>query len=791
MQIKKYDESSIKHLEGLEQVRQKPGVFIGSIGPKGVYRLFIESIANVIDEFTAGHGKKMEIFIDSRTCEFMCIDHARGIPLGKFEEILCDLFTSGKYNKSEGPYKYSVGTNGVGLKAINALSEYLIVDTWRDGKHVHGEFSRGLTNSIVTTDEAHETGTIVKYKPDITVLEDISVNYEKYRSTVEISSYMNPGLLIEFTFNGKKETFYNENGIIDYFSNHILKLRKCHSTTPIITFRDKQDLSIQLPSGLKTIVMEYEIHFLYSDNIRSEIIESFCNGLSTINNGTHVTGFRTALTNCIKNFITKNNLLPKNSKLVIDGSNIRENLVALVSVKHNDPLYSTQIKEELTNQEMLNFIRSSIYKRLSTWLEDNQKVASTICNLVIRSAKAQAAAKEAKNNIIKAGTKLNFLTMGDMHRKYNGCKSNNPEMNELYIVEGDSAGGSAKDARNTENQAVFRIKGKIQNVIKGDASLSDELTFLIDIMNCGFGENFNINKLRFHKIIKATDADSDGSHISTLIDGFYFRNFPEIIERGYLYEASPPLYQLTFGKGKSERNVFIPTAAHFQHAITTIAIEAFDVISYNGGKEVKLSKELAATYINKLVGYRAALEQYAVQRELDPELLEFIIKSYGDILKGDFRQLEALDWECFVLQRTPSYMHININKIYEHYFIVLDQMFYENTYVPLRKMLETIYLTKIKFKNKETSIYYGGSEYRNAVFLENLLLGKGVHVRRIKGLGESTPEQLRYYMFNPKTRNLNRVRMADAQKAAEAFDIFLGKNIEAKKKLFNVTETSY
>jgi DNA gyrase subunit B len=526
----------------------------------------------------------------------------------------------------------------------------------------------------------------------------------------------------------------------------------------------------------KTVYMKYKVFFTWVENIQSEHIESYVNGLSTPDGGTHVTGFRSAVTNAVKRYTTKNNLLP--SKLEITGNDIRENCCALVIISHSNPLYSTQVKDFLSNQDIQAFIGSSVNTAFFQWLESNPKEAQEIVKLIIRTAKAKAAAKEAKENVIKSGGRI---TIADINpRKYNGCKSTNPEECELFIVEGDSAGGSAQAARDTHYQAVFRVRGKVQNTFLKN-TFSEELRQLSIVMGCGSGADFNINKIRFHKIVKGVDADSDGYHISTLIDGFYFRNYRAIVEAGYLYESKPPLYQIKMGKGKNERSLFIPDERYFQKAITAIATGTTEFLTVKG---VALSQDLMELYIEKIQGFKGFLDGYATQINISPLLLEFIIRYYKDIMNTDFKRLEALGYDFTVVSKTNKYMHLNIDKNYEHYFLVIDELFYSSIYKPIYKRLSEIYITDVKFKGKRTGSYYGGSTYLNASFLDNMLLGSGVEVHRLKGLGESSAEELRYILFNPKTRTINKLRLNDVAYAEEQFDIFLGNNREDKKKLF-------
>lgn len=774
---KQYTEDTIESHNGLEMVRVRPEVFIGRRGPEGIYKMFLEGVANVLDEFNAGRCENMWIEVDTVNNLWKVKDDAFGIPIGKFHDIVTQLSTGGKFGKSS--YTFSVGLNAMGLKLLNALSTKFIADTWFGDKHGHFESSKGIEdeNAFIIEDNKnnHPTGTIIQWSPDIEIFEDLSADITRYVNYIDINAYINSGIKVHMIWNNKSYEFYHPEGLLGYFSEKVIKGHKFRTVCSEPIFISNKT---SVKNGDKINNMAYSVFLTWGENVHSEFVESYVNGLRTVNHGAHVTGVHMAITKSIKDYIDKNNVIPKNAKFEINGDDVRESLVLLVAANHSNPQYTTQVKDAMENKDIQFFTSSSVYPALQVWLTNHKKEADTICKLVIRSAKAREAAKNAKDNIIKANNKLG---LGNLNLdKYNGCRSRNPEESELFIVEGDSAGGSAKKARSSENQAVFRIRGKIQNVMASKSpTFSDELTTLVEVMGCGIGPTFNINKLRFHKIVFGTDADPDGYDIKLLLSGFFFKYYRPLIEAGYIYEAMPPLFQLTFGSGANARTVFLPDQESFNLAISHIATEAFDLETLNG---TKLSKKIAKNYINALLDFKLFMEQMRDQTNVDAELLEYIVRYYKDICNKDFRKMEALNYTCTIVHEGSDHLHINVDRDYEHYFVTLDNRFYQTVYKPISERLGMIKLMDIFFVGKKTGQKYGGNSWRNANFIEGLLLGRGVKVTRVKGLGESNAAELRYYMFNESTRTIRQLRMDDAAKAAEVFDMCLGKAIEERKK---------
>ena len=777
---KEYTAASFESHEGLDGVRTRPTVYIGSIGREGVYRMFLEGLGNEIDEFNAGRLNEVNIQIDSTDkTHFIIEDHALGIPIEVFHDALTKLHTGGKFGKST--YDYSIGLNGLGLKCINALSEKFIVDTVYRGKHGHFESEKSLEKKFwIEDDDKSPTGTRVEWIPDLEVLEELGADFGRYSNMMDMNVYINAGLKLNLIWDNKPFTFYHPEGLLGYFSNVVVKKNKFHMLAQPITFSGNQSLPHPTKPD-KFINMSYSVYFSWAENGHGEYIESYVNGLRTINGGSHVTGVHMAITKAIKDYIDKNNLLPKNAKFEIDGNDVRDTLVLIVSAKHSAPKYTTQVKDAMDNKDIQFFTSTSLYPQLQNWLADHKKEADNICKVVIRSAKARQAAKDAKENVIKA-TSGRIGIVGINPKKYAGCSSRNPEECELFIVEGDSAFGSVKPARDTRYQACFAVRGKGQNVIDTNVTkLSDEHQMLAEILGCGIGSEFDIRKLKFHKIILSADSDADGSDIRRILCGFFLKYYPEIIKAGYLYEALPPLFQITVGTGKSSKTLYLQDQNIFDTVVGYTASEAFDMETIGTGK--KLSKSLIKLYVKKVTGFHKLLEGYSAHTGLDPELLEYIVRYYNDICKCDFKKLQSLDYDCSILTKSSTHLHFNIDRGYEHYFCVLDNNFYQNVYLPIAKKMTEILLMDVCFVGKQTGTKYGGNCYRNAKFIESLLINNQSRVNRIKGLGESNPVDVANYLLYPETRVLRQITLNDIDAANNAASVCLGKDIDNRKKL--------
>lgn len=548
-----YSADSIRALEGLEAVRLRPSMYIGGIGTEGLHHLIWEVVDNSIDEALAGHCNLINVEIHEDNAVSVT-DNGRGIPTGMnaqmgksaLEVVMTVLHAGGKFDKDS--YKVSGGLHGVGVSCVNALSSQLIATVHRDGKISQQEYHIGVPQGDVkvigTTDK---TGTVVRFKPDSTIFTTTEYKYETVSKRLRELSYLNKGIRLTLTDHrevdeqGNKlyHEFYSEGGLIE-FVRYLDETRHALLPSPIYVETDKGGIPVQ-------------VAFIYNDSY-SENTFAYVNNIYTKDGGTHAAGFRSALTRTLKNYADKSGALEKN-KIEITGDDFREGLTAVVSVKIAEPQFEGQTKNKLGNSEVRGLVDSAVAEVLGTYLEENPKEAKAIVSKVVLAAQARMAAKKAREMV----QRKNVMGGGGLPGKLADCADNNPINCELYLVEGDSAGGSAKQGRDRNFQAILPLRGKILNVEKAQEYKiydNEEIKNMITALGVTFGTEedakaLNLNKLRYHKVVIMTDADVDGSHIRTLILTFFFRYMRELIERGYVYIAQPPLYLVK--KGKEER----------------------------------------------------------------------------------------------------------------------------------------------------------------------------------------------------------------------------------------------
>lgn len=538
----KYDASKIHVLEGLEAVRKRPGMYIGGTGLDGLHHLIWEVVDNAIDEAMAGFCSEINVVIHKDNSVTVS-DNGRGIPVGKqkqtgksaLETVLTTLHAGGKFG--EGGYKVSGGLHGVGVSVVNALSTSLKAEVHREGKAWVQEYKNGgkPVGKVKSVGAAKDTGTIITFVADPTVFEEINFNYNTVLDRLRQQAYLTKGVHIKLLDErtGKSYGYCFEGGIKSYVEH--LNHNKEVVNKP----------SFYVEKMIEKTSVEVAIQYT---NSYTENIQSFANNILTPEGGTHLTGFRTALTRCINDYAKKSGLL-KESDGSLTGDDVREGLSAVISVKLPNPQFEGQTKAKLGNPEVQNQVSSVLSEYFSYYLEENPNDAKNIVAKCALSARARLAARAARDTVIRKGA-LDGMTLPG---KLADCSSRDASKSELYIVEGDSAGGSAKQGRDRTFQAILPLRGKILNVEKAriDKMLSsEEVKTLIIALGTSVGEQYDISKIRYHRIIIMTDADVDGAHIRTLLLTFFYRNFPDIIENGYLYIAQPPLYAITKGKEK-------------------------------------------------------------------------------------------------------------------------------------------------------------------------------------------------------------------------------------------------
>jgi DNA gyrase subunit B len=578
-----YGAEQIKVLEGLEAVRKRPGMYIGGTGLSALHHMVYEVVDNSIDEAMAGHASAVSVTIQADgSCNVT--DDGRGIPIdpirnenpaldGKpaVEIVLTVLHSGGKFGEEGSAYKVSGGLHGVGVSCVNALSEHLRVEVWREGKMYTIEFERGRVTQELTglgaipPGSKRSRGTSVTFRPDPTIFPDVNFIYQTLATRLRELAYLNPGVTIHFTDervgpDGKihSETFHAENGLIEYVGH--LMAGKNAMSPPIYVRKDVPDQNLAC-----------EVALQYHDGYNESVL-SFANNINNRDGGTHAQGFKVALTRVLNAYARKTGIIKDNDP-VPTGEDLREGIITIVSVKLPNPTFNNQPKEKLLNPEIEGFVSQSVGESLDTWLEEHPQDARRICLKGIVAAQAREAARKAR----ELTRRKSALDSGSMPHKLRDCKTRDVDKSELFIVEGDSAGGSATQGRDVETQAILPLKGKILNVERAriDKILGfEEIRTLISALKCSIGGDFDIAKLRYGKVIIMTDADVDGSHIRTLLLTFFFRQMPELIRRGHVYIAQPPLYQVAKGHGKGRKARYVLNERVMHDALTDMGLES-------------------------------------------------------------------------------------------------------------------------------------------------------------------------------------------------------------------------
>ncbi|MDC0205737.1 DNA topoisomerase (ATP-hydrolyzing) subunit B [Nitrospinae bacterium] len=619
---KSYDSSNIKILEGLEAVRKRPAMYIGGTGIDGLHHLIFELVDNSVDEAISGFCNEIEVVLHIDGTVTVS-DDGRGIPVGLHQDrdvsaaevVMTVLHAGGKFDKDT--YKVSAGLHGVGVSVVNALSETLQLEIKREGKIHFQEYMRGKPVSpIEVIGEMSSSGTRIRFKPDSEIFEDLNFRFEILSNRLRELAFLNKGLKIHIhdERDGKDNEFLFAGGIVS-FIEHLGKNKKILHPEPIYIEREKDDCDLQLA-------------IQYNDGYHEEMF-TFVNNVNTRDGGTHLSGFRSALTRTVNGYAVQNNML-KNTGVTLTGDDVREGLTMVLSIKIPDPQFEGQTKGKLGNTEVKGIVEQIVNEKLGQFFEEQPVVAKQIVSKVISAAQAREAAKKAKDLV----RRKNALEVSSLPGKLADCSEKNPSLSELYIVEGDSAGGSAKQGRNRENQAILPMRGKILNVEKARTEKmigNQEIRTLITALGAGIGNDFDVDKLRYHKVIIMTDADVDGAHIRTLLLTFFFRQMPQIIEHGYLYIAQPPLFKIK--KGKKE-NYLKDEKLLFQYLMDQ-GTEKLEISTSKGGETISGSN--LKLLIDNLFKFEECFNQ-VVMNNIPKAFLDSLISL--DIEEKDFKDLE-------------------------------------------------------------------------------------------------------------------------------------------------------
>ena len=783
-----YGAEQIKVLEGLEAVRKRPAMYIGSTGPGGLHHLVYEIVDNSVDEALAGHCSRVDVIIHvdgSVTVE----DNGRGIPVdwhkgenkSAAEVVMTVLHAGGKFENSA--YKVSGGLHGVGASVVNALSESLDLEIFRDGKVYHQKYERGNpVTQLVVTGETKRKGTKIRFKPDAKIFETTEYSFDILSQRLRELSFLNKGLLIiiEDERNGKKNEFEYKGGIVS-FVEHLNK-NKVPLHDPIYIEGDRDTVHI-------------EVAMQYNDSY-SENTYTFANNINTYEGGTHLIGFKSALTRTVNSYITANNLL-KGLKENLEGDDIREGLTVVISVKIPNPQFEGQTKMKLGNSEVKGYVESLVNERLAMFLEENPTVAKKIVEKAVDAARAREAARKAKELTRRKGA----LDGCSLPGKLADCQERDPAKSELYLVEGDSAGGSAKQGRERKSQAILPLKGKILNVEKArfDKMLtSQEIRTLITAMGTGIGkEDFDVAKLRYHTVIIMTDADVDGAHIRTLLLTFFYRQMPAIIENGHLYIAQPPLYRVK--KGKEEK--YIKDELLLKEHLLELATDKINLKTGKGSvggsglasivKGINRFFDLLSKFENRRVE-KGVIASAAVMQGLSEESLrdkgslegmlgglkELATKEFPDLTSLDLSIDSDIEHNAFRITATtkrsglPTDTVIDTNLISSPEFLELkglSQGFSALGAPPYTLEIDGSVVAKL-------------DNLRSLVAAVEDIGKKGLYIQRYKGLGEMNPEQLWETTMNPEKRHLLKVTIEDAIAADGMFTVLMGDQVEPRRR---------
>jgi DNA gyrase subunit B len=770
-----YAASDIKVLEGLTAVRKRPAMYIGNTGPEGLHHLVYEVVDNSIDEALAEYCDLIDIRLLSDD-SVVVLDNGRGIPVDMHETenmpalevVMTKLHAGGKFDNKT--YRVAGGLHGVGVSVVNALSEYLEVEVFRDGKIYYQSYKRGQTiNKLEIKGDTKRRGTKIHFMPDKQIFETVSFDFDTLAKRMRELSFLTKGLKIRISDEntGRKKDFIYKGGIKS-FVEYLNKNRESLHRKPIYISGEKNGVFID-------IALQY-------NNSYKENLFTFANNINTREGGTHLSGFKSALTRSINQYL-QNSPLAKNFKEKLSGEDVREGLTGVISVKLPNPQFEGQTKTKLGNSEVKGLVENLLNEGLSSFFEENPSVIKAILSKVIDAARAREAARKAKELARRKGV------LGDhsLPGKLADCQERDPSRSEIFIVEGDSAGGSAKQGRDRRSQAILPLKGKILNVEKArfDKMISsEEIRTMIAALGTGIGDkDYNINSLRYHKVIIMTDADVDGAHIRTLLLTFFFRQMP-----GYLYVAQPPLYRISVGK----QELFIKNEDEFSHFLLKKVCEKEKVVMENGEE---VSGVRLVRLLSGVIKFYESLNKLS-RRGYSPRFIEFLA-SEGPTDKNFFKNevsmnslFEKLHKKGFRVKNA----HLDEESGY-YEFLVTETRNCGQTSAVNWEFLSSPELRQVMGISKEFRelkkakyISTGDGEKKMIKDPQELLTElfdkakKGMTIQRYKGLGEMNPGQLWTTTMDPDRRILLKVQVEDAVEADDMFTVLMGDKVEPRRE---------
>ena len=777
----RYSAENITALEGMEAVRLRPGMYIGGVDAAALHHLVFEIVDNSIDEALAGYCTEINVTLHSDNSATVQ-DNGRGIPVDYHKDykmtaaelVMTQLHAGGKFNKSS--YKVSSGLNGVGASVVNALSEKLVLEIKKDGFLWRQTYSKGkATSKLEKLEPTERTGTKTSFKPDTKIFEEVNFNFELLSQRLRELAFLNRGIRITIRDerSDKSHDFKYDGGISSFIEFLNRNKNTLHDKPIYVSGSDRGT--------------EVEVALQYNDTY-NDLIYTFVNNINTHEGGTHLTGFRAALTKTLNSYAVANNLFrDMKEKENLSGDDVREGLTAVISVKHPDPQFESQKKIKFTNSEVKGIVESILGQTLSTFLEENPPVAKRIVEKAVDAQRARLAARKAR----ELTRRKNALELSTLPGKLADCQERDPAASELFLVEGESAGGSAKQGRERKNQAILPLKGKILNVEKArfDKMLaSDEIRTLITALGTGIGkDDFDVGKVRYHKVILMTDADVDGSHIRTLLLTFFYRQMPELIEKGYLYIAQPPLFKVKRGKEefyvKDERQL---SSRLLDWASRKLKLRSNGSKPIQGDKMLELANRLRAFYER----YEKVTSSVILKHLIDVLLQHNVdLPSEGvEIILGRLSELKAR-FKNFSIVVKPGHpvedLELTLNgavlklssrvldslDVYE-YSVVLEE------YNALKKLIGG---ESLKLEAEDGTAL----ELRQWDQLYEALLTfgrKGSEIQRYKGLGEMNPEQLWETTMDPEKRSLLKVTVHDVVGADDIFNTLMGDQVDPRRE---------